>query len=187
MTGPQPILPISRPNEQQDDADFSLETETLVGTDHSPENRPSLGITGPVSAILDPNFCLLTVSEVSKYISAGKTPWIADHLKFVVIITLVVYSSIHSSPQYPDLSEWAACNMPLGVLNSLWLVNMTYVPLAVVWVLRYLFPTKESCVFSGTFMSPRGVLTLFQETPSYLICSRLYLVHCRPFLRLLVV
>ncbi|RDX55154.1 hypothetical protein OH76DRAFT_1340132, partial [Lentinus brumalis] len=45
-------------------------------------------------------------------------------LQFVVVITLLVYSGTHESPTMPGLTEWEACDRPLGTWNALWLIKV---------------------------------------------------------------
>lgn len=45
-------------------------------------------------------------------------------MKFVTIIALLAYSAHHESPTIPGLSEWRACERPLGVWNSIWVVRV---------------------------------------------------------------
>ncbi|KAI0745723.1 hypothetical protein C8Q76DRAFT_704696 [Earliella scabrosa] len=47
--------------------------------------------------------------------------WFAQ---FVIVITLLAYSGSHESPTTPGVSEWDACDRPLGVWNALWLLKV---------------------------------------------------------------
>jgi hypothetical protein len=44
----------------------------------------------------------------------------ANRTKITAIIALLIYSSEHSSPVFPDVNEWRACSKPLGLWNSVW-------------------------------------------------------------------
>lgn len=96
-------------------------------------------------------------AQVSQSLAADKTLWIADHPKITAIVTLLAYSSEHSSPQDPDVSEWRACNKPLGLWNSLWAVKVGFDCLIVWWsyqrerASRAMNPTN-ACVFFGIFV-----------------------------------
>ncbi|CCM01466.1 uncharacterized protein FIBRA_03520 [Fibroporia radiculosa] len=54
-------------------------------------------------------------------------------IQFVVVITMLVYSAHHESPTDPGLSEWKACNKPLGVWDSIWLVRVALGCFLSVW------------------------------------------------------
>ncbi|GJE92241.1 hypothetical protein PsYK624_083940 [Phanerochaete sordida] len=43
--------------------------------------------------------------------------------QFVVIVTLLAYSSKHESPTRPGETEWHACERPLGAWNAVWIVR----------------------------------------------------------------
>lgn len=90
--------------------------------------------------------------EVSKGVTAGETPWIADHPKVAVIITFIVFSSDHTSPQFPHISQWTACDKPLGVWNALWVVQRILEWVASLQIFGSVPGTV--CVFSGAFASP---------------------------------
>ncbi|EMD37914.1 hypothetical protein CERSUDRAFT_114564 [Gelatoporia subvermispora B] len=54
-------------------------------------------------------------------------------IQFVAIITLLAYSAHHESPTMPGKSEWDACNRPLGIWDSLWVVRAALSGLLSVW------------------------------------------------------
>ena len=62
--------------------------------------------------------------------------WTADHPKITAIIALLIYSSKHPSPEYPDVNEWRACNKPLGLWNSIWAVKVGLDCVVVFWGYR---------------------------------------------------
>ena len=73
---------------------------------------------------------------VHKYVQVLVTRrdlWMADHPKISTIFVLLVYSSKNPSPQYPDVSEWTACNKPLGLWNSIWAVKVGFDCVVVFW------------------------------------------------------
>lgn len=78
----------------------------------------------------------------------------ADHTKITAIVALLVYSSKHTSPVRPDISEWRACNKPLGLWNSLWAVKVGFDCVVVFWGYRRERASRavNSCVFSTTFL-----------------------------------
>lgn len=91
--------------------------------------RPEAG--GPDS---EPRSMLYTVLELIGYSGANAKArretlsliWnLAFNLaQFVIIVTLLAYSSHHESPTKPGLSEWRACERPLGVWDSIWLIRV---------------------------------------------------------------
>ncbi|RPD68633.1 hypothetical protein L226DRAFT_495504 [Lentinus tigrinus ALCF2SS1-7] len=60
----------------------------------------------------------------------GQLWWFAQ---FVVVIALLAYSGAHESPTMPGLSEWEACNRPLGTWNALWLIKVVLSSMLSVW------------------------------------------------------
>lgn len=44
--------------------------------------------------------------------------------QFVIIIVMLVISGVRKSPRNPALSEWDACEKPLGAWNCIWLVRV---------------------------------------------------------------
>ena len=84
---------------------------------------------------------------------------IANYSKIAAIILLLRYSSNHPSPQSPDVSEWMACDKPLGLWISLWAVKVALDLLSGFWVWGSSFAEElYLCVFLGTFISPCSVL-----------------------------
>ena len=79
-----------------------------------------------------------------------RTLWITDHLQITATVVLLVYSSEHSSPEYPDVSEWRACSKPLGLWNSVWAVKVGFDCLMVFWGHRRERASRamNTCVFS---------------------------------------
>lgn len=75
---------------------------------------------------------------------------ITDHLKITAIIALLIYSSEHSSPEYPDISEWRACDKPLGLWNSIWAVKVGFDCVIVFWGYKRERASRamNTCVFS---------------------------------------
>ncbi|CAL1707571.1 unnamed protein product [Somion occarium] len=53
--------------------------------------------------------------------------------QFVVVVTLLAYSSHHRSPTEPDLTEWDACDKPLGAWNAIWVVRVTFGATVAYW------------------------------------------------------
>ncbi|KLO04292.1 hypothetical protein SCHPADRAFT_884334 [Schizopora paradoxa] len=47
-------------------------------------------------------------------------------IQFSVTISFLALSAARSSPQNSSISEWKACNKPLGVWNALWAVKVVY-------------------------------------------------------------
>lgn len=99
-------------------------------------------------------------AQVSWVVAATKTLWVADHLKITAIIILLVYSSGHPSPQLPDVSEWKACNKPLGLWNSLWAVKSGFDCLLAWWSYRRELASRaanptNACVFFSIFVPLR--------------------------------
>ncbi|KAI0743575.1 hypothetical protein C8Q80DRAFT_1182088 [Daedaleopsis nitida] len=56
--------------------------------------------------------------------------WFAQ---FVVIVTLLAYSSHRESPTVPGMNEWDACDRPLGTWNAIWLIKVAMSALLSVW------------------------------------------------------
>ncbi|KAI0728158.1 hypothetical protein C8Q72DRAFT_836159 [Fomitopsis betulina] len=56
--------------------------------------------------------------------------------QYIAIITLLAYSSHHESPTKPGLTEWDACDRPLGVWNSIWLIRVALGLLLTTWGYR---------------------------------------------------
>lgn len=50
-----------------------------------------------------------------------------------MIITFVAYSAIHTSPTKPPLTEWKACDRPLGAWNCVWLFRVFYGCFISIW------------------------------------------------------
>ncbi|KAJ3538011.1 hypothetical protein NM688_g6581 [Phlebia brevispora] len=44
-------------------------------------------------------------------------------VQFVVIVTLLAYATHRTSPTTPGVSEWNACQRPLGAWNAIWVVR----------------------------------------------------------------
>ncbi|KAL4255009.1 hypothetical protein ABKN59_003933 [Abortiporus biennis] len=53
--------------------------------------------------------------------------------QFITIVTLSAYSAHHRSPTQPALSEWDACERPLGAWNALWLGRVSLGSLLSYW------------------------------------------------------
>ncbi|KAI0675340.1 hypothetical protein C8Q78DRAFT_1067124 [Trametes maxima] len=53
--------------------------------------------------------------------------------QFVIIITLLAYSAHRDSPTEPGTTEWSACQRPLGVWNTLWLIRVVLSAQLAVW------------------------------------------------------
>lgn len=166
MTAGSVFPPRSRSNEPQ--------TETSIGTTRSLEDEQPTG-AGP---LLFWSIIVYICLEVSQVVTAGKTPWAADLLKIAAIIILLVYSINHASPQFPDIEEWAACDKHLGEWNLVWVLKRMCDPIVAVWVWKRGGLSKGWCVFSGTLISPLGVLTLFRNEPLFLTCHQVDLDHC---------
>ncbi|KZT08319.1 uncharacterized protein LAESUDRAFT_61526 [Laetiporus sulphureus 93-53] len=56
--------------------------------------------------------------------------------QFVIIITLLAYSAHTESPTKPGLTEWQACDRPLGVWNAIWLIRVALGCTLSVWSWR---------------------------------------------------
>jgi hypothetical protein len=82
--------------------------------------------------------------------------WIANRPKIVAIVALLIYSSEHTSPELPDVSEWRACNKPLGLWNSVWAVKVGFDCVIVFWGYQRERASRaaNACVF------PRHVLSV---------------------------
>ena len=78
-----------------------------------------------------------------------RTLRIADRLQITAIVALLIYSSKHASPEYPDVSEWTACSKPLGLWNSVWAVKVGFDCVIVFWGHRRLQASRatNTCVF----------------------------------------
>jgi len=76
---------------------------------------------------------------------------ITDHLQITAIVVLLTYSSEHSSPEYPDVSEWSACSKPLGLWNSVWAVKVGFDCMMLFWGHRREIASRamNTCVFSN--------------------------------------
>ncbi|KAF8973274.1 hypothetical protein BDZ97DRAFT_2070350 [Flammula alnicola] len=60
-----------------------------------------------------------------------------DTFQIVVIITMLVLVAKHfKSPTHPDLSEWTACDRPLGVWASIWVVRVILALVLAYWEFR---------------------------------------------------
>lgn len=79
--------------------------------------------------------------------------WIADRPKITTIIALLIYSCENLSPQFPDVSEWKACNKPLGLWNSVWAVKVGLDCVIVFWGWKRerLSRTLNACAFLFVF------------------------------------
>lgn len=84
---------------------------------------------------------------------AYRTLWMADRPKITTIVALLIYSSERSSPEYPDISEWRACNKPLGLWNSIWAVKVGFDCVIVFWGYRRERASRamNTYVFSNRF------------------------------------
>lgn len=51
----------------------------------------------------------------------------------MVVIVLLSLAAHHKSPTKPSLSEWDACDRPLGAFNALWLVKVILGALLSFW------------------------------------------------------
>ncbi|KAI5123656.1 hypothetical protein M0805_001686 [Coniferiporia weirii] len=45
-------------------------------------------------------------------------------VQFIVTIAILSYSSVHHSPTQPSISEWKACDKPLGLWGCFWIVKV---------------------------------------------------------------
>ena len=81
---------------------------------------------------------------------------ITDHLQITAIVVLLTYSSEHSSPEYPDVSEWRACSKPLGLWNSVWAVKVGFDCMMLFWGHRRERASRamNTCVFSRSILTP---------------------------------
>ena len=57
----------------------------------------------------------------------------AYFIQFVAITVLLVFAAHHESPTTPGLSEWRACERPLGTWDSIWLVRVASGAVLSVW------------------------------------------------------
>ena len=57
-------------------------------------------------------------------------------MQFVVIVTLLAYSSHHESPTMPGETEWHACERPLGAWNAIWIIRVFFGVLYAFWSYR---------------------------------------------------
>lgn len=58
---------------------------------------------------------------------------VLTQMQFVAIIALLAFSAHHESPTKPGVSEWDACERPLGVWDSIWLVRVALGAVLSVW------------------------------------------------------
>ncbi|KAF7792397.1 hypothetical protein EIP86_003434 [Pleurotus ostreatoroseus] len=54
-------------------------------------------------------------------------------VQFVVIVALLAYATHHRSPRHPNLSEWDACQRPLGAWNAIWVVREGFTCILAYW------------------------------------------------------
>ncbi|OCB88718.1 hypothetical protein A7U60_g4099 [Sanghuangporus baumii] len=47
-------------------------------------------------------------------------------VQIVVTLGIIIYSSVHHSPQQPSVSEWTACDKPLGLWSCFWIVKVLF-------------------------------------------------------------
>jgi len=59
-----------------------------------------------------------------------------NYLKIAATLALLVISSWHPSPVYPEVSEWRACNIPLGPWNLIMAVIRGAQAILVFWYLK---------------------------------------------------
>ncbi|KAH9931124.1 uncharacterized protein BXZ73DRAFT_90202 [Epithele typhae] len=53
--------------------------------------------------------------------------------QFITVIALLAYSAVHESPTKPGVTEWRACNKPLGAWNAVWLVKVVLSAWLTLW------------------------------------------------------
>ncbi|KAI0706796.1 hypothetical protein C8T65DRAFT_651455 [Cerioporus squamosus] len=53
--------------------------------------------------------------------------------QLVIVITFLAYSGAHESPTMPGMTEWEACDRPLGTWNALWLIKVVLSSMLSVW------------------------------------------------------
>ncbi|OCH95185.1 hypothetical protein OBBRIDRAFT_884250 [Obba rivulosa] len=75
-------------------------------------------------------------------------------VQFVVIIALLTYSAHHESPTMPGQSEWGACDRPLGIWDSLWLVRAGLSGILSVWTYKKNRATRALAAARGN--DPEG-------------------------------
>ena len=104
---------------------------------------------------------LINGVQVSQDLTAGETTRIADRPKVVVVASVLVYSTMNSSPESPDISEWTACDKPLGILNLIWAASKTF-DILIAYHGRYQNRLSKKflqrCVFYNT-IAPRHAYT----------------------------
>lgn len=92
--------------------------------------------------------------------------------QITAIITLLIYSSVHSSPQLPDVNEWKACSKPLGLWNSVWTVKLGFDCVILLWghqrerASRAINPDTEARAgTSHPGVGPSGIVRLDRPPP----------------------
>lgn len=86
----------------------------------------------------------------------------------MVIVTLLAYAAHHESPTTPGVSEWDACQRPLGVWNAIWVVREALTCLCAYWAwsrerkVRVMYAS-----FSRAISLPHGLIN-----PCYLDTDR---------------
>ena len=77
---------------------------------------------------------------------------LANCLEITAIVALLIYSSEHPSPEFPDVSEWRACNKPLGLWNSIWAVKVGFDCIILFWGYKRerIARTMNACVSFST-------------------------------------
>ncbi|EJD03098.1 uncharacterized protein FOMMEDRAFT_168159 [Fomitiporia mediterranea MF3/22] len=45
-------------------------------------------------------------------------------IQFAIALSMIIYSVVHRSPRHPSISEWKACDKPLGLWSCFWIVKV---------------------------------------------------------------
>ena len=81
------------------------------------------------------DWCGMSRSPRSRYVTRIPICMTAVlmQMQFVAITALLAFSAHHESPTKPGVSEWDACERPLGVWDSIWLVRVALGAVLSVW------------------------------------------------------
>lgn len=82
-------------------------------------------------------------------------------LQIVVIVTMLILTGVHfRSTKDPNLSEWKACDRPLGVWASIWIVRVVLASILGYWEYR-----RNRVLFVNLLGLSCKLFTLFLQTP----------------------
>ncbi|KAI1794162.1 hypothetical protein LXA43DRAFT_998029 [Ganoderma leucocontextum] len=95
--------------------------EPQEGNQEEHGREPPPGVIGKIMVLLGYAGPNAQVRRALVSLVLGELWWL---IQFVVVIALLAISARTKSPTMPELTEWSACDRPLGAWNALWLAKV---------------------------------------------------------------